>query len=64
MTDEIRKCIEAQENYCNEHGYPIFMPVNGKCGRCGHQIFDVISLKGASNSLITGCPICHYSFCE
>ena len=64
MTEKIKQCAEAQKQYCNEHGYPIFMPLDGRYGRCGHNIFDVIDLESASNSLITGCPICHNSFCD
>ena len=66
MTEEIKKSIEAQKNYCQENRLPFFAPYDGKCYRCGHQLFgeDGISLKGAGNFHITGCPVCHYSFCE
>ena len=64
----------AQEKYCHEKHYPHFAPRSGFCYRCGRDIYRQItwpsghttgiSVEGAGNHLITGCPHCHYSFCE
>ena len=56
--------INAQEKYCRETGLPRFAPADGICYRCHKQIYDVIELKNAQSTLITGCSHCHYSYCE
>lgn len=57
------KKIQAQQAYCEEHRLPNFV-TNGRCFGCGVNVFDFVTLKEASSSLITGCNHCHYSFCE
>lgn len=71
------KANEEQIKYCNEHGYPHFAPTKS-CYRCHQNIYEPkenynewtgkyvsgYSVEYASNNLITGCPHCHYSFCE
>lgn len=69
------KAIEAQRHFCEEHGYPVFAPgYSGYCYRCGKNIYQPetwpgghttgITVEGAGKTLITGCPHCHYSFCD
>jgi len=55
---ELQKKIKAQEQYCKKHKLPVFAPADGKCYRCRKQIYEKISLKEASNSLIVSCPHC------
>ena len=70
----------AQEEYCDRTGAPHFAPGfrNGyRCYRCGQNIYggprthlvtgrtsQGYSVEYARDHLITGCPFCHYSFCE
>ena len=63
-TFDVSKAIEAQTKLCNERRWPFFAPRNGRCWRCGKQIFDKISVYEASKSLITGCPLCHHSYVD
>lgn len=76
--DEIKKAIEAQNEYCKEHHLLRFAPPDGFCYSCyeniyrmiertgwrGRQYISGISLEEAGSSLITYCPHCHRSFCE
>lgn len=78
MTDNIKKAIEAQERFCEEHDVPRFAPHNGYCFRCGNNIYNTrseysfdgkkveygISVEQASTEHITGCPYCNRSFCD
>ena len=44
-----------------------FAPSNGICYRCGQNIAEGengITLDDLGDYIITGCPHCHYSFCE
>lgn len=72
---DIKAACEAQKRYCEEKGYPHFAPNSGYCFRChaniytDHKDYDGyvssgISVEAAGNNLVTGCPHCHYSFCE
>ena len=64
----------AQIAYCTSSECPDFAPRDGRCYRCGRQIYQQfkwpdghktgISEQKASGCLITGCPHCHYSFVE
>lgn len=59
--------LNAQSRYCEQSRNPEFIPFDGKCFRCGKNIFD--GDKGytylqASSELITGCPYCHMSFVD
>lgn len=72
--------VIAQRKYCDEHNAPFFAPTGNigyGCYRCnqniylplGHdELFDRdspgISVEEAATKLITGCPFCHYSFCD
>lgn len=50
--------LTKQIKYCDENNLPMFAPVDGVCWSCGHQVKD----NGKSH--ITGCNVCHRSFCE
>ena len=54
---------QAQKKYCEEKHYPHFAPKD-TCFRCNDHIYEHISLRKASNELITGCPCCSYSYCD
>ena len=58
---------KAQKEYCSK-GTPNFAEfgtdVDGKCIYCHTNIWKHISLEKASNKLITGCPVCHRSYCD
>ena len=58
--------INAQKKYCEEKHLPYFAPKDGRCWRCGKNIYSIngISVEQATNNLITGCPFCNYSYCE
>lgn len=65
---------KAQAAYCDEHELPMFAPADGHCPRCGYNIYLPvngshsavmgITVEEAGSRLITGCPICNYSFVE
>lgn len=57
---------KKQEEYCEENNLPHFAPKDGRCYKCGKNIYSVdgISIESAGKHLITGCPFCHYSYCE
>lgn len=70
-----QEASRAQIKYCTENGYPHFAPGHdGRCYRCGRDIYQRIewptgyvtgiSVEAAGSTLITGCPHCHYSFCD
>lgn len=70
MTDETyntTQAIVAQKFYCEIKGLHQFAPDDGRCPFCGGQIYDPpsgYSVKYALTNLITGCPLCRYSFVE
>ena len=41
------------------------MPNNGRCYSCNRDIIPALIEKGEDGSaLVTGCPLCFYSYCE
>jgi hypothetical protein len=62
--DEIEKKIRGQVGYCKISLVPVFIPKDGICSSCDKQIFDKITIEEALTTHITGCPFCHYSYCE
>ena len=63
------KAIAAQAAYCDRTGRPMFAPglnTHGCCPKCHNPIYIIggISIEEASETLITGCPYCHFSFVE
>jgi len=62
--EEINHLLKLQADYCKRTGLPDFAPKNGICYSCHRQIYQYISEKKASTELITGCPICHRSYCD
>lgn len=61
--DLTRIKIMAQSEFVREAGGPLFAPGDGRCWKCGRQIYEAISLERAGSSRITGCPHCKHSFC-
>ena len=71
MTEkEIKLKRKAQKEYCSKStpNTPNFAEfgtdIDGKCRYCHTNIWEHISLEKASNHLITGCPVCHRSYCD
>lgn len=64
MEINVSKSIAAQIKLCKEKEYPHFAPRSGICYACGSQIYETISVERASSDLITGCPLCHRSYCD
>lgn len=58
-----RRLIDAQIKYCEDNNYPMFMPKLGYCWLCARDIVPKLKDKMATE-LITGCPICHRSYCD
>jgi hypothetical protein len=54
--------IRAQAEICSKEGWPMFAPSH--CYRCGRDFWGKIPHEEAATDLITGCPLCHCSFCE
>lgn len=65
-TYDIEESIKGQKEYCQKNGLPHFAPSDGICFSCNHQIYreNQISVEEAKSELVTGCPICHRSFCD
>lgn len=68
------EAAKAQIGYCEAKGLPRFAPSWGLCPHCGRNIYQPvqhstgtvtgITVRSAANGLISGCPHCHYSFCD
>ena len=61
--DSREEKVKAQLEHCKENGYPHFAPYDGICYKCGRDIYKNKTLEQCE-SLITGCPHCHWSYCE
>jgi len=62
---EIKADCEAQSKICAEKGWIHFAPHDGVCYDCRRNIFQNYAYPGKKGTeYITGCPHCHYSFCE
>lgn len=68
-----KKAKEAQKEYCKNKAFPHFAPYDGRCFRCNKNIYEEvdhgnyktgISVERAGSELITGCPHCHWSYCD
>lgn len=74
MNFDPKKAIAAQHEYCEANECPEFAPRDGRCYRCGRNIYLPtnasngavfgVTVEQAGNRLITGCPHCNYSFCD
>jgi len=60
------KAIKAQSDFCKERWYPDFFPLDGVCYSCHRSIFTDggIDVERAGSMHITGCPLCHHSYCD
>ena len=57
--------IENQEKHCKKNVAPFFMPRNGICFRCKRDIIPKLIEQGQTGEvLVTGCPLCNYSYCD
>lgn len=74
MSYDPKRAIKAQILYCHREKVPMYAPPDGRCPRCGMQIYRElktsygyslgITIERAESGLITGCPFCNYSFVE
>ena len=63
--EEIQQAIKEQAELCKETGKPHFAPYDGRCYDCNSNIYQNYNREGWNGkSHVTGCPHCHYSFCE
>ena len=64
--EEIKLAIDRQKHLCETQNLPHFAPSDGKCYDCGNNIYqDMPNSQGYTGlSFVTGCPHCHYSYCE
>lgn len=60
----VAEFIKNQEEYCKEHDTPFFMPNSDRCWSCKGRFITELIKDGLTGKekLITGCPICNYSF--
>lgn len=71
------KARAAQAEYCKRTNAPHFAPKDGRCWRCGKDIYAPIEVKygdktythgitveEAESRLVTGCPHCNRSYCD
>lgn len=42
---DIQKAIAAQEKFCSDHNIPLFAPTDGRCFKCGDNIYSCRSHK-------------------
>jgi len=57
--------ITNQKKLCSRTSAPFFMPSNGMCYKCGSDIVSALIERGENGSkLVTGCPICHRTYCD
>ena len=54
---------DVRRSFFREHGEPDFAPLNGHCWHCGFDLIDYYGIQWETEP-ITGCPSCHYSYCE
>jgi hypothetical protein len=73
----IKTALEKQKEYQVKYNCPDFLPTNGKCWKCGKNVFDKIEqnynghifftgidVEKAEKQLFTGCPHCNKSYCD
>ena len=39
---DVSESVKAQRRFCKENNYPHFAPNNGRCYRCGKQIYEPV----------------------
>ena len=70
---EIKNATQAQEEYCERNGVPLFAPYNGFCHNCFKNIYwhygqdtrvTGYTPEEARSTHITSCPHCNASFVE
>lgn len=54
----------AQIELCKKIGAPLFAPYDGRCWRCGRDVYDYITLEEAKTDVITYCKYCNKSFVD
>jgi hypothetical protein len=65
--EEIKECCRKQKELVDAK-YPgwHFAPSDGQCYDCRKNIYQNYGERSGwtGESYVTGCPHCHYSFCE
>lgn len=57
--------LKNQKEYCEKKNAPHFMPHDGKCSNCRQDIVPKLIEMGLDGTgLVTGCPLCHRSYCD
>ncbi len=64
LSEEVKEKIKLQAEYQKRTHSPDFAPSDGVCWSCNRQIYEVLSKEYVSTRLITGCPLCHRSYCD
>lgn len=59
----IAESVANQSALCKEEGYPHFAPRDGVCWDCHKNIYEHHHENGGQRH-VTGCPWCHWSYCE
>ena len=52
-----------QQDYCGRMGYPIFLEAD-LCHHCFSCAYDYLTDEQCAKEHITGCPVCHRTFCD
>ena len=72
-TYDVAAACAAQAKYLKDTKTPDFPPKDGRCWRCGKNIYQQIdrgtyksgiSVEEAASRLVTGCPHCHRSYVD
>ena len=74
---DIKISLKKQKQFQVEKNCPNFLPQNGRCWKCGKNVFEKyennysrrtfftgIDTKRAGEELFTGCPHCNKSYCD
>ena len=65
MTSEREEFIKKQKECWDKNDAPHFMPGNCICYFCNGDIaLEEIERGNNGSELVTGCPLCHRSYCE
>lgn len=55
--------LRLRADYCKQHGVPTFAPHDGTCYKCGKDMVEGHKYTWL-NGGPTGCPHCHWSYCD
>ena len=55
---------EIYKKWCRDHNLPAFVPSNNECFMCHKPVFKDGDEGPDADEYVTGCPNCHWSFCD